>query len=161
QNDVYQVLKRHLDRRRPFRCFVNPREPDQAILYRNVRGEMLAFNTVFATLFGTIGLGLIAGALVAARRLPKTSADPVPADQPWLARNDWASGIIRGSGGGLAAPVIAFVAFYWIVASAPLLYELPEIWRQTASNWKWTWLAFPIIGVLLVAAAIHQVIQSM
>lgn len=99
QNDAYRELQRHLDPRKPFRCYANPREPSQAVLYRNLRGEMLAFNTVFATLFGSVGLGLMISALVVARRLPRASVELVPEDQPWLARDDWASGIIRGSGG--------------------------------------------------------------
>ena len=58
-------------------------------------------------------------------------------DQPWLARDDWASGIIRGSGGVLAVSTMAVLALYWNIASLPLLYELPEIWKQPISNWKW------------------------
>lgn len=55
---------------------------------------------------------------------------------------------------------MAVVALYWNIASLPLLYELPEIWRQPGNSWKWTLLAFPIIGVLLVGVMIHQIIQS-
>ena len=74
RQDAYRELKQHLGQRKPFHCYVDPRKPQQAVLYRNVRGEMLAFNTVFATLFGSVGLGLIIGALVAARRLPRENA---------------------------------------------------------------------------------------
>jgi hypothetical protein len=157
--DAYGELKRHLDNGRAFRCFVNPQMPSEAILYRQMRWEMLAFNTVFAATFGSAGLGLLTGALAARRRL-QPAASQAAEDKPWLVRADWASGRILPSGGAAAAvPVLAVVALYWNIASLPLLWKLPEILRTTETAWVWSTLAFPAVGGLLMVAFVHQWIR--
>ena len=125
QPDAYRELKRHLDEGRAFRCFVNPKKPSEAILYRDLRWEMLAFNTIFAVAFGSVGLGLMTGALAARRRLPLAAEVEPSEDKPWLVRADWASGRVLPSGGAAAAvPVLAAVALSWNVASLPLSVEV-------------------------------------
>ncbi len=61
QRDAYRELKWHFDQKRPFRCYVNPAKPDEAVLYRQLRPEMLVFFTLFATTFGSAGLALLSG----------------------------------------------------------------------------------------------------
>jgi hypothetical protein len=105
QNTAYAEIKRHLDRKQPFRCFVNPDDPAQAVLYRNLRWEMMLFNTAFGCIFGSVGFGLLAGAVFARREARKlaATAEDAPADEPWKARADWASGQIPQRGGTAAA----------------------------------------------------------
>jgi hypothetical protein len=160
QHDAYRELKRHLDEGRAFRCFVNPQKPAEAVLYRQMRWEMLAFNTMFAVLFGSAGLGLMTGALAARRRLQPAAEAAATEKEPWLVRADWASGRILPSGGAAAAvPVLAAVALIWNIATLPLLSKLPEILRTTDTAWVWTTLAFPAVGGLLIVAFLHQWIR--
>jgi hypothetical protein len=155
--DAYRELKRHLDDGRAFRCFVNPQRPSEGILYRQLRWEMLSFNTIFAVAFGSVGLGLMTGALAARRRLqPQSEVEPAD-DKPWVVRTDWMSGRILPSGGAAAAvPILAVVAVYWNIASLPLLLKLPEILRTTDTPWVSSTLAFPAVGGLLIFALAHQ-----
>ena len=162
QQEAYQELKQHLDQQKPFRCFVNPEKPSSSVLYRNVRGEMLGFTTLFATLFGSVGLGMLTGGLLAARYSPKVDPSRASSDQPWLARDDWASGLIRPSmGTTVVTATMSVVTLYWCIASAPLVWMFPEIVRQDKlGEWKWLLLVFPAIGVLLVGLVIRQLARS-
>ena len=162
QQDAYRELKQHLDKHQPFHCYVNPNKPSEAVLYRTLRGEMLAFYTLFATLFGSVGLGIMSASLVAARQIPKENASEVPDDQPWLAREDWAAGQIRESGGArVMMPVLAVVALYWNIASLPLLWKFPEIFQQPSMRmWEWVLLVFPAIGAALVGFVAYQFRRS-
>ncbi len=157
QSEAYRELKRHHDEGRAFRCFVNPRKPSEAILYRQLRWELLSFNTIFAVAFGSTGLGLMTGALAARQRLQPASDVQASEDKPWLVRADWASGRILPSGGAAAAvPVLAVVALYWNIASLPLLLKQPGILSTTDTAWVWSTLAFPAVGGLLIFALAHQ-----
>lgn len=157
QQDVYNELKRHVDDKRPFRCYVNPSNPNEPVLYRHLRWEMLAFQTMFATLFGSFGFGLLFGSIIAAYRSPRALTGDAPADQPWAARADWASGEIRASGGAaVTVPVLTVLALYWNVASWPLLSKLPAILPPANGHVAWLALFFPVMGLLLVCALFHQ-----
>lgn len=160
QRDAYRELKRHHDEGRAFRSFVNPQKPSDAILYRDLRWEMLAFNTVFAVTFGSAGFGLMTGALAARRRLQPAAEADTSEDKPWLVRADWASGRVLPTGGAeMAVPVLAAVALFWNIASLPLLWKLPEMLRTAGTPWVWSTLAFPAVGALLVFALAHQWIR--
>src|SRR5689334_21327096 len=116
QQEKYDELKQHLDQKRPFRCFVNPDQPSEALLYRDLRGEMLVFYTLFATLFGAVGVGLITAVLTATRQMPSIKAD-VPSDMPWIARADWEAGLIPSSGASsVGITTLSVVAFFWTLA---------------------------------------------
>lgn len=64
QQDAAAELEGYRDRGEPFRAFVNPLHPDQAVLYRELRIGLLAFLGLFFVLFGGIGGFLILGAFV-------------------------------------------------------------------------------------------------
>ena len=59
QHRTYAEVKRCLDRKEPLPCWVNPRNPDDAILIRKLRPEMLIFMQIFVLTFGGVGLGLV------------------------------------------------------------------------------------------------------
>lgn len=47
----------------PFRCYVNPREPGQAVIYRILRWPLQAFLSIFAMIFTPVGACLVFGGL--------------------------------------------------------------------------------------------------
>lgn len=55
--NAYRQLLDHQQTGKPFRCFVDPDEPDQSVLYRDLRPSLLWFNSVFVTVFGGFGIG--------------------------------------------------------------------------------------------------------
>lgn len=84
--------------RKPFRCYVNPAKPDEAVLYRTLRWEMEAFMAIFALTFPAVGAGLVAGSLLGMRTLKRESAlrERRPAE-PWRWKTEWADAIIPES----------------------------------------------------------------
>ena len=76
---------------KPFRCYVNPAKPDQAVLYRILRWPMQAFMAIFALTFPAVGAGLVAGGLVAMRNTKRESRlrDLHPGE-PWKWKSGWA-----------------------------------------------------------------------
>ncbi|MCI0332528.1 MAG: DUF3592 domain-containing protein [Planctomycetes bacterium] len=161
-SNAYLELLRHRDPRTPFRCFVNPRQPYESVLYRELRWGMAAAYTLFATLFGAIGFGFLTGVLVSSwRRLRLRAAQPMP-DAPWLARTDWAAGKIRARGGtAVALPILAVLVVWWTIASLPLVTRLTEIFESTRNPFAVVTLVFPAVGTVLVLALVYQFIRRL
>ena len=159
QQDAYQELKEHLDQKKPFRCFVNPKYPSEAVLYRDLRGEMISFYMLFATTFGAAGLGLMTAVITASRHTPTLKTD-VPDDAPWTSRADWEAGLIPSNRSSkIVITTLAAVAVYWSIATLPLLWKLPEILRRGQGLWTWSPLAFPLLGAVLFAAVAYFMIR--
>jgi hypothetical protein len=60
QRRAFEELTRCRASGRPFRCYVDPQNPANAVLYRQARWEMIAFYAMFALVFGGAGVGLLA-----------------------------------------------------------------------------------------------------
>lgn len=157
QRRAYEELKRCKDTHKPFRCYVNPAKPDEAVLYRNLRGEMLMFYTLFATLFGSVGLTLLIAAIMVGPDTPKPPAEETPADEPWLANPEWSGGRIREAAGtAVSVPALAVAAVYWNVATLPLVIALREVLSQDLGFWRFVPFVFLAAGVGLVLIFFHQ-----
>lgn len=101
----------------PFRCFVDPSDGTSSVLYRDLRWEMLSFYSVFGTLFGTVGMGLLFGTLMsipAGRRQAALQLE-FP-DEPWRWKPEWSEGGIRGEGGSRWWTPLAV---YWVIVTLP------------------------------------------
>ncbi len=57
--NVHRELKQYQQSGQPFRCYVNPDRPAEAILYRTLRWEMIGFYSLFVVAFGAVGFGLL------------------------------------------------------------------------------------------------------
>ncbi|HRZ83556.1 MAG TPA: DUF3592 domain-containing protein, partial [Candidatus Hydrogenedentes bacterium] len=106
---VHRQLKERWSGNRPYHCYVNPDNPSEAVLYRDLRIGLLAFHLVFGTVFGGFGILLIWGVVSMAGRSARRSKH---ADQPWLVRKDWARGVMGASRLGFAV-VTLIVAVVW------------------------------------------------
>ena len=114
---VADELNDHHKNGKPFRCFVNPARPSESILYRELRWELLAFYSVFGTLFGTIGFAVVGAAYASAVETRfKTRASRLTPDRPWLWKPAWRSEVIRGQG---RRSWLTWLAGYWIVVALP------------------------------------------
>jgi hypothetical protein len=153
QQNAYQRLKEHQNSGRPFPCYVDPARPAEAVLFRNLRGEMICFKTMFVVIFGGVGLGLLTFSILGYR---KARADAAAAalhpDQPWLGKADWASGVIP-SAAGRSALILAAIAAFWNLASAPTWYVFCKEAIGEGKRPSWFVLIFAGIGAVLVVAA--------
>jgi hypothetical protein len=141
----HRELKRHLDLRQPFRCFVNPQKPSESVLYRDIRWKMAAGYTLFATLFGSIGFGILTSVLASTWK--------------WLRRGA-ANVHVDVSSSGVATLVLAVLVIWWAIALYPLVARLPEL-LASGGLFAWTTLVFPLVGIALLLAFAYQVIRRL
>lgn len=101
---------------KPFRCYVNPSQPAEAVLYRDLRWEMQAFMAIFALTFPAVGAGVVFGGLVGIRqeRAKKQLAASHPAE-PWLWRPAWGGGPIPESSSGLRMALVAYTVWAGLI----------------------------------------------
>lgn len=81
-----------------FRCFVNPSNPSQAVIYRELRWPMQAFRAIFALTFPAVGAGLVAGGWINARNLRRNAKLQAQGPgEPWKSDPKWQSSTIADS----------------------------------------------------------------
>ncbi len=159
QQDAHRQLCEHQKSGRPFRCYVNPARPDEAILFRDLRWEMVVFDMVFATLFGSAGFGLLTFAVLSYRKAKGSSAlAAIHPDEPWLYKTDWADGKIKSSTG--ATTLLLFViAFVWNLMSAPAFLVIRDEALAKGNRWALLVLFFPAIGLILILCLIVSLLR--
>ncbi len=107
QQEAHRELSRHAggkssgsqqDARAPFRCYVNPANPSEAVIYRTLRWQMQAFLAIFALTFPAVGAGLVFGGLVGMRMLKKEAvlSEKHPGE-PWKWKPRWVESSIPES----------------------------------------------------------------
>jgi hypothetical protein len=159
QQDVYRQLSQLEASRRPFRCYVNPEQPSEAILFRDLRWEMVAIETAFATLFGATGFGLLVAAVFGYCNVRGDSAlAALHPDEPWLHKKNWADGKISSSAKTYVF-ILLLVAIYWNVMSIPACLAMPHDVLGPGNRLALLLLAFPAIGLILILCLIVSVLR--
>jgi hypothetical protein len=135
-------------------CYVNPRDPAQAMLFRELRVGPLLFELMFAVIFGGVGFGLIAAAIWGAGKVKRQEQlkQALP-DAPWQWRDDWASGRIRSSEGATAW-VLSIFAIIWNAFCWPIFWM---VWNDQRAGGPPILLAalFPAAGAFIGVWAIY------
>jgi hypothetical protein len=140
-------LGRYSGTDRLFRCYVNPANPAEAVLYRDPRPAMLAFIAVFAVLFGAVGGGIVLGAV-----WPSASG---------RGREEWRRGRITCSSKNEAFGISIF-ALLWNALTAPIVLLIGgQLYQQLLAGKLSVLflLIFPLLGVVLLAIAGYAVLS--
>ena len=156
--DFQQNLSRELIRaqraQRPVTVWVNPDDPADAVLNREMRWELFGFKMIFVVVFGIVGIGLLCWTL-----LSKSSVmdHPESATKPWLARREWAQARIACSArGGLWFAWI--FAVLWNAISSFLWFVIPQ--EVTKGNYMILIAAlFPLVGLGLLWWAVFATLE--
>jgi len=155
--DFQQRLGRHLERQyrngQAVRVWFDPSNPGDSIISRDIRWGLFGLKAIFVLVFGGMGFGLIYFGL----RGRKVNASPEVVDKPWLKNPDWKDGQVR-SGAKTGMKAIWFFALFWNLVSAPLLFQLTDIW-QDAGAVALLALLFPLIGLGLLWWAIKLTLE--
>jgi hypothetical protein len=152
----YRDLAGYRDRGEPFPGFVDARNPERALLYRDIRWGMVGVMLLFAALFGGAGAATIGAAVAGARRARRRAATEAahPAE-PWKWRPDWAAGEVRSSSRAALLGVSLF-ALFWNLVTAPALFAAWPKLLEAPRPAMLVMLVFPAAGVALLAAAAYQ-----
>lgn len=161
QKSVYQELKRHLPSKpkgaerdldkgtaKPFRCYVNPSKPSEAVLYRTLRWEMLSFMAIFALTFPAVGAGLVAGGIIGGRvaREEKQLQERYP-DEPWKWKRIWNTPVVPPRAGPWRTALHLYTIWAGLVI-IPLLVSLAASGAYGTSGSAWLTLIYPFLWLI-------------
>jgi len=142
---LHTQLKQSWQQQQPVTAWVNPANPQQALLNRDLRAGLVALKALFPVAFGGFGLA----ALLFGRRQQKRQQDAVgQPDQPWLQQQAWQSTTLldNARSNWIGALVMALL---WNAISLPLLFVLTD--EISGGNpAALLGLLFPLIGVGLL-----------
>ncbi len=152
-------LQGYRDRAEPFRCFVDPEEPQRSILYRELRLGLLAFYGLFVLLFGGVGSGIMVLAFRGHKKLKAhEKLKEVAPEEPWRWRPEWVGGKIVSGHRKTMIGTWLFAAF-WNLISSPLVFLVPKEVLEKKNYPALLGLLFPMIGAGLLVWAIRATLQ--
>lgn len=112
-------LRAARDEQRTLRCFVNPQNPSEAVLFADLRWGLMLLMSIFPTVFplagGFVAFGGLSMAREAAGAMSRQRKMP---DAPWKWKSEWAGEAITASGDALL-PMLA-VAGWILLVQSPL-----------------------------------------
>ena len=157
--EAYSELARHKSTGEPFICFVNPDDPADAILYRNLRWGLFGFMAIFALIFTGAGIGIaVMGGWGRRKAEAQEALETSYPDDPWRWRTEWQDGRIPSTG---KAQFImpAVMATFWNLISAPLAFLIPKEVLENDNKLALIGLVFPIVGVGLAIWAVRAFVR--
>ncbi|OYW78159.1 MAG: hypothetical protein B7Z37_00530 [Verrucomicrobia bacterium 12-59-8] len=119
QENAFLQLQALEGKDQPFRCFVNPSKPEQAVLFRELRWGLLLIMSIFPTIFPLAGFVVSIGGWLQSRkeRLKQKLRSQHP-DEPWRWRTEWVGDTIHATKDGL--PFIFGIAGWILAMQLPL-----------------------------------------
>jgi len=151
--DRHAELSRYQSSGDSFRCFVDPTDPTEAILYREMRWGLFALMGVFSLLFTGAGIGIMAAGLWGQRKVvEREQLEAQHPEAPWKWKSGWSDGRIRTSGSVQFLFPLIF-ALFWNLVSTPLLFLLPREVLENGNKLALIGLVFPLVGLGLIVWA--------
>jgi hypothetical protein len=135
---------------------VNPDDPRESIIDRNLRWGLIGFKGIFLFVFGAVGLGLI----IVAFRAPKekNTSNPVYRDQPWLANDAWQTPNLKSSSKKTMYFTWGFAAL-WNLIAAPLPFLMFDEVVGKENYMALIGLVFPLVGIWLIVWAVRSTLE--
>ena len=164
QEDLGRKLARAAGRKSGIEAYVNPEEPGEAVISRDMRWGLFAFKMLFVILFGGAGAFLIGAGVLGKLANDKGAhkgdgAASIENEQnPWLANKDWQTNEIKSSA-KLEMYFAWGFAILWNLISSPIPFMIKEevIEKQ---NWPaLLGLLFTVVGIGLLVWAIRRTLE--
>jgi hypothetical protein len=146
--DMRDRLASAAKEQRPITVYVNPEDPSQAVIDRDIRWKLVLFLTPFALAFGGVGVGALYVMQRVLRGTPEEEAPP-QARPARVVSSDMRTAVVG----------TWLFAFFWNALAMPVAFLfVPDALRQGE------WLAlvvliFPLVGVMLLWWAIGSTIS--
>ncbi|MBN1674959.1 MAG: DUF3592 domain-containing protein [Kiritimatiellae bacterium] len=158
--DIHAELERYRKSGKPFRCYVNPDNPAEAVLYRRPRWGLIGLLSVFGLLFGGVGVGIIAMGLYAYRRGAKeTALQAEHPEEPWRWKPEWQDGVIKAADKGGMIFACAFAAVWNAIAVPIAVLAVGDVLKGQTEKQALLVLLFPAAGLALAAWAVRSVVR--
>ncbi|MDJ0908334.1 MAG: DUF3592 domain-containing protein [Woeseiaceae bacterium] len=140
----------------PITVWVDPDNPQDSIIDREIRWGIVGFKSIFVLLFGGFGLGI----LIAAIRAPKEKDEALPRYQeaPWLLNDKWQTESVFSDSKSSMWSAWMFAAI-WNLISAFLPFMIYEEVTGKENYLALIGLLFPLIGIGLLVWAIRRTLE--
>ena len=140
-----------------FRCYVNPANPSESVLYRDLRWEMQAFSAIFALTFPAVGAGLIAAGLLGTRAMRREAALRAShPEEPWRWKSAWAGSSIPESAGISKIAVLVYTLWSGIIVFS-LIFAAVSSGAFESSPTAWLLLIFVALWCVPAAISLRSV----
>ncbi len=156
QTDLGRRLSTAWSRGDQIRVYVNPENPNDSIIDRDLRWGLIGFKGIFLFVFGGIGLGLIIRELRARR--PADTTDAIYQAQPWLLNDNWKTSAIRSNSKSSMYFTWGFAAF-WNLISAPLPFVTYREIVEKDNYAALFALLFPLVGIGMIVWAARRTLE--
>jgi len=147
---LYKKVKSHKSSGETYRCFVNPNNPSESILNKNLRVVDFIIFPAISILFGGVGIGLFIFGIISVKqtKLYINLQEQNP-DKPWLHKPEWTAGKIKSSN-KKSTYFALFFALFWNLISWPIAISfIPEILKEKNYVFLFVFL-FPLVGLGLI-----------
>ena len=157
--DLHKKLQKHVESKGPYQCFVNPDNPEEAVLNRDLRPLKLVFYGIFVAVFGGAGFGIMfwgIKSIIGSKKIKKLqNAFP---DQPWYQKEEWREGIIKCTGKAGMIFAIIFATFWNAIAfPVPIIILFKEAKKSEPAIFFI--LLFPLVGLFLIIWAVYAIVK--
>jgi hypothetical protein len=148
---VNAELNQYVQSEKPFRCYVNPENPNDSILYPNPRWEKVGFMMLFCLLFGGAGLGItIFGVSYWLKNRRSNIQKTIHPDKPWTWNQEWANGVVKSSNRNEMRGSLVFTAFWNLISIPAAILAVNDMVSHKTGPMALLVLIFPAIGLLLI-----------
>ena len=142
-----------------FRCYVNPKHPAEAILYRDLPGIVLSFR-LDALSFGGFGSSLLTFLMLARRSGRQEALARRIRRNPGCGKRIRASGSIRGSAVSLWFPLLGAAFWNTLIATMWCAFLCNRTGRADEEISCWFLTPFTIVGLGMIVWAVVSVMRS-
>lgn len=119
QERAHAQIRAFEGKERPFRCYVNPAKPEQAVLFRELRWGLLLLMSIFPMIFPLVGFLVSGGGALEARKAALgRKLEMQHPGEPWRWRSEWSGETIKASPSG--QPFILGAAGWILLIQGPL-----------------------------------------
>ncbi|MBZ0258153.1 DUF3592 domain-containing protein [bacterium] len=158
-HERYEELKRAMNFNQKVPCYVNPDDPTQAILYRNLRFSTVAGLLFFGIIFSSSGFGLhVIKQKIIRENKYKIRANQHYPDKPWFIKKDWAAGrITHDSRGSLL--LIGFFTLLMNSVAIPSTYMVITSLNHGFNTSILFYCVFIAMGILSIYMFVNQILR--
>ena len=154
---VHEKLEEYRTRNETFRCYVNPQDPTQSVLYRVLTIRAVGANFFFTVVFGCLSFSFITRAYNRRRTHKKEMLRQQYPDSPWCWKKEWCAGVIPLQKNRKWIKTL-IVAILWSLGSIPMLsLILREL--QRGDTLILVLLIFPGISVAFAIFFMYRFLQ--
>ncbi|MGV6853147.1 MAG: DUF3592 domain-containing protein, partial [bacterium] len=154
--DLYQKLRNQ----NHHTAWVDPENPHQAVLDRELRWGMIAFRMIFVLVFGGAGFGLIYYAYYSKKKnAQKASLMQSSPEQPWKWDSQWQGKEISPNTKSSMFAIGIFALFWNIIAIPSGVIVLLDTSKWKHDPFVLLVLLFPLIGIALISSFVFMLVR--